>query len=295
MNPALKYWVNNFFLDIKTKTEKYKNISNAELYQLIAETGILYGVPVKTIIYEKNKYSEWNNIELFKVIYLETLTIISINKYKLTDTLHIINKIYKFITSINKQKTQNDNKTIIIENYINNLFEQKDIKLKIINQYNFNFIFIDFYLYFKYTNNYDINKINNLKIQTTKTLLQLINYFINIDNDISKNEKNIYNYYLESAKNYTNTINYNQIKTNNKIDYKFVDNYFLKRLVLDIAIIIFLEDNNIDKQEKEILNNIIQTLKIEKIKLEQSIIFIENFILENSKKIFYLNNKNYHT
>ncbi len=293
MNPASKYWINNFFSDIKNKTGKHKNITDNNLYQIFANTGILYGIPVKSITYDKNKYSEWNNIEMFKVVYIEILSIITINKLETQNISTIIDSIYNFIKKQNNSFNNNsDNKTLIIENYINNLFAQKTTKSKILYHDSHNFIFVDFYLYFKYLDkNEPISDVSKQKNKLVCETLKLIDNFINVDNKIVDYEKNIYNYYIDSAKNYISGFNIDKCEQNKTINYDLFDNIFIKKIIIDIAIIIFLEDNNIDEQEKKILSDLINNFKINNNYLQQSIIFVENFIIENSNKIFFLNKK----
>ena len=291
MNPSSKYWINNFFSDVKNKIEKYKNVSNNDLYQIFAQTGILYGIPVKSITYDKKKYFEWNNIEMLKIIYIETIVLITVNKLKTNDIPAIINNIYNFIKKQKKTTDNNiENKLAVIENYINKLFTQKTIKSKILYHDSYNFIFIDFYLYFKFIDNDFINIDLQKKEIICETLI-LINNFINIDNKIVDYEKNIYNYYIESAKNYIIDFDINKCNKTTTINYNIYDNIFVKKVIIDIAIIIFLEDNNIDDQEKKELTKLIHNFELNDNYLQQSIIFVENFIVENSGKILFLNKK----
>ncbi|RLD47866.1 MAG: hypothetical protein DRI94_13360 [Bacteroidetes bacterium] len=291
MNPASKYWLNNFFSDVKIKIGKYKNISDSRLYLLIAQTGILYDIPVKSIFYNKKKYTEWNNIELFKVIYIEVLTLISVNNLKTDNTSVIINKIYNFINIQNKQNDNIDHKITLIENYINNLFAQKTLKSKLLYNDSYNFTFIDFYLYYNFLKNNNLHNFQYQKEQYIGETLKFIDLFINKNNNVTKLENDIYKHYLDSAKNYIDHFDINKINKINKINYDLFDNNFIKRLIIDIAIIIFLEDSNIDDQEEKVLSDLINKFNVEDKYLQQSIIFVENFILENSGKIFYLNKR----
>lgn len=286
MNPSTKYWLNSFFSETDFTSTDVTKLNEFELYNLISKTGILYGFPVKAIFQEKKDYLSWNKFELAKIIYIETLVAITINQYKIIDKNKIIEKIFNFINSIsNFQNRDFKNKIDLIENYINEIFDKKNFKTKLIDNTINSFAFIDFSLFKKHIKLNDQSINLELKIKKALNVVSYINSATNIEDKV--NEKNIYLFYLKSLNNYLKI----DITKNDTADFNYLcfNDSILKYFILDITIIIFLQDNNINKQEDDYLKFISSKLKLNNNNIQSRLIFIENFIIENSSKISYIN------
>ena len=127
-------------------------------------------------------------------------------------------------------------------------------------------------------------------------ILQIIAAAANADQSIEKEEKKIFNFFVQSAglPPKLEKDAYLLLKaghTIEKLDLPDIDHWIIRKYMLELAILTTYSDKVMDEQEHQFLIRLAEKLGIPREELEQSILAIESFVVSNWSEVHFLQRK----
>ena len=283
------------------------------IYATLQPTGLMYGFPIKFPNFTPPFMQELNQKDKLKAILTESLICSILINYKRENTFNDfelidqnISRIADFYTHfINDENLKKKLKRVkspyrLVEIYID---KQIDVKSSFSNFWNSFFqnslLFLDVIYFFKWLDNEDKLKKDELINQKEKTLFTIIKIIAataGIDKDIHKEERLFFEYFVNSAhlSPEKKQIALNYLEKPEKledIDFQTIDSWVLKKYLLELAILTIWADKDVNDTEIAFLNQLRDRLEMPDAELKKSMILIEAFVLNNWQDVFYLNNK----
>lgn len=288
MNPSANGWIKKL-QQIISNDDSFLNYSKVEFYNVLRDSGFIYGHNIKSINNSIEK-TYLSDEEICKINLFLAFKYIHYNTYSKRD---IIESIIDFYTEIDAHKTS------IFQGLLGGRKSRSQLE-KIINKRvqindniitkNFNYfvinalLFIDILAYNEYlkTKHISSNYIKNLESSIETITLNVL------QSKISKSE------YDESLiKLFISSRRYqNNVQINYKQAISFLHVYFEKQYILDIACMATWGDKIIDKDEQQFLYQLGKDLKLENTNVTQSIETINAFYTANKDNIALLSSKN---
>ena len=312
--PGSKGWVSKYndLLqrgDIIISVDKPTGISNEHFAHIqLSQSGIVFGFPTELLFANLIDDKLWTTEEKLKLLLFEAhLFIYELNGGDATENfdlfIHSLIQFYGQHTAPAISKMMRFFKKESPEEKIESILEKRtEIPGSIINNalwINYlsnSFVYLDVILYnefLKTKRSLQDSHYEELAID----VLKMISFSSFIDGKVSENEKNIFEVFLASA-NIEDTRKKSAqqyLKTGAKLQElssRFTQLWMFKRFLLDISVLTLYSNKEIDYNEKEICTEVSNFLHLSISELDETLVVIEQFVLNHTDKIPYLQNRN---
>ena len=312
--PGSKGWVSKYndLLqrgDIIISVDKPTGISNEHFAHIqLSQSGIVFGFPTELLFANLLDDKLWTTEEKLKLLLFEAhLFIYELNGGDATENfdlfIHSLIQFYGQHTAPAISKMMRFFKKESPEEKIESILEKRtEIPGSIINNalwINYlsnSFVYLDVILYnefLKTKRSLQDSHYEELAID----VLKMISFSSFIDGKVSENEKNIFEVFLASANIEDNRKKSAQqyLKTGAKLQElssRFTQLWMFKRFLLDISVLTLYSNKEIDYNEKEICTEVSNFLHLSISELDETLVVIEQFVLNHTDKIPYLQNRN---
>ncbi len=316
INPGSKGWVTKYFhlvekgvivleLPEQTRPKKMQFI-----HSVFAETGIVYGYPLSFIFYKNVDSTHWTMDEKMRFLLLEChiFTFLMENKNvfskeKFIESLydfysvhngHSIPKLFqKFIKEHTKERRLE--KILVKRTDIS----QRPLHKKVwISAMSNAFSFLDVILFDEYLFQRERKAISNYASYAKNTMISVI-LSANSDGIIQKSEASLFTIFLRSSdlpnkmKKELKDLFINGAKFHD-FDLQYLDNWLLKRFILDVSILVVISNHELEVEETQYLLNLVEFLSIPQSELEESLSYAESFLFITEHEVQnFLNSSSY--
>ncbi len=310
VQPGSKGWINKYFdlvekNIIQLKIERPKDIGIEHfLHVTFGHSGIIFGYPSELLFATNLNSDKWTIEEKLKLLLLESHLFVFLlkndNPINLKEEFikslltfygkhnsYSITKIFTFFLKESKEeKLENilskriDIKMNLLDNrlwisYLSNVFVYLDVIL--------------FYDFLKGNKKGTLSNYNDLALNS----LTAISISAFSDGYIGDRDKAMFKIFLASANlpDEKRDFALKQFKTGasfNDFSASTQKNWLFKRFILDISALTILAHQQTIIEEKEFLLEICEFLEIPKIELEETLVMVGNFVLNNNDKVSFL-------
>ena len=289
-------------------------------YQQIQPTGLLYGHPLKFPFFKSMKKHHWDEKARMKILLMESLlfsafyynpqneTLIGNNGDFLDHFHDVVLKVKSFYEEYCPILLYSDQNAIIkkADLLLPEYLLEKRIsihgnKKSYWNRFFHNsLLFLDV-IYFGAWINSDEKNITRSNLQYEKEqmrfyILKLMAAAANANQVIEDEEKLMFEYFLVSAhlppekEKEAREFLYDGLHIEDIEPIK-TDKWILKKYILELAILTVWSDKSIDEQEKDFLIKLGNKLDFSSTEIEESLLAIEGFVINNWKEVHFLHNK----
>lgn len=312
LQPGSKGWINKFFYlvdknEIDINFIRPKGLKEEHFMHLyLGQSGINFGYPSRLLFSKNIDDSSWTSEEKLKFLLFEAHYFIYLNfekKSKISKSSFIssllefygnhnsysISKIFTFFL-----KEENEEKLEDI------LAKRVDIKVKLldnriwINSLSNVFVYLDVILFHDFLKNKNNQTFSNYN-ELAKNALIAISLAAGSDGNIQDAEKAMFKIFLASANLRDKEKEF--IQTKFKKGSRFEDftsvvstNWMFKQFIIDLSILTIYSKNQSNLEEKKFLNELFDFLKPSTLSLDESIVLVDKFVIENSSKVSFLQN-----
>ncbi len=305
----------------KTIVEKLSPFDKIDeyLYCVTQPTGLMYGFPLNFHTASYPESSKWANKNKMKILLAESFYSSGMYFYKddiitKKDTIDVHAELTKSISRFyidffphfskkqhRKEFEKSKNEIELVEYIIG---KRIDIKQKWSKNFWTSFfqnslLFLDVYYFTEWLNSKKIitnSEFYELHNDIRLTILQIIAAAANANKIIETEERSLYNFFLYSSelapeKEKEASKYLEQGLTVDDIDLHGIDSWLLKKYFLELATLTIWSDKEVDQNEKEFLRKLNTKLGFENKELENSLIAVESFVVENWQEVHYLQDK----
>lgn len=302
--PGSKGWISKYFSLIE-KGEFSIEIQNTQklnplkyLHWTFSHSGIVFGIPTHAIFDHQLSTKKWTNEEKLKVLLFEAHLFTYLLNNEKFDKKEFVRQLLVFYEKHQSSSFQSifsffskNTPEEILENILS---KRVDIKLDIIgnkwwvNSLNNGFAYLDVILFHDFLTSNNTDAIKNYAnfAQNALTVLILAIY---ADGKVDEGEKDMFQLFLASA--HLSDGHRNIIKERFKKGASFDDlptsihrNWLLKKYLMDVALLsVYSSREELVESEKEFIEKLRKFLSIPKDELEESSMFIENYLLANKE------------
>lgn len=318
LNPSSKGWIRkhhsmmmNGDLDWHIRTPK--GFDNEEIiFGTIVSTGLVYGIPLHFIGVKPEQSFKWTKEERLKVLLYESLLLVYETNIgnEQVDLDEFVRSVYSFYEAIGIKRMRSILKLLsreTDEQKVESILQTRSgVEKKINNKLWVNYqtnslIFSDVILYHLYLKHHlSQEELRDKRSSLVIAILKIISSAIHSDGMPDHAEINIYKTYLASAglskeedeyfRDYFN----NRVSIDEILEFPFISSWMEKRYVLETAILIIWSDQLLADEELEFLLHLTNKLDLQQHDLENCLMFIESFVLENYREIpFFTDEKTY--
>ncbi|MDR0800913.1 LETM1-related biofilm-associated protein [Fluviicola sp.] len=311
--PGSKGWIAKYLQlteagELSVELQKPENLTRSEFnHYTLSQTGIIFGYPSKLLFAKDWDISKWTHDEQLTVLLFESLLFTHCNirgraKLKPDEFLDDLNVFYKkhrvqslasvltfFLKESNSERIER-----ILEKRVNipkNLTSTKSW----ISYFNNSFIYLDVILFEDFLKN---KKHQTLDYQKLALLaLGIISISAYSDGLIQDYEKNLFNTFLLSAdldsdEKELAKLRFREGISLNELKSEMADSWNFKRYLLDLSALMMHLNQNSQEAGHEILVSLKEWMNCSERDLDEATYCTDQFLLENSQKVSYLNDSN---
>jgi len=301
LSPGSSGWVSKYFDliekgELRISIRKFEEITDLKHIHLkCSRSGIIFGIPTRAIFGHRLDTKNWTNEEKLKVLLLEALLFVHLKTGGKLDKDEFVAQVGAFY---GKHNAWSITDTILFfrkespEEKIEKLLTKRvDIKRKLldnkwwVNSLNNAFVYLDVILFHEYCTLHEINAIAHYSdfAQNALTAITLGSY---ADGVVSDMERDLFNVFLASAnldddQREIAENKFEQGATLNDFSPSIHSHWLLKRFLLDISAMTVYSNNETGEQEREFLEELRKFFNIPETEIEETKMFIENFIITN--------------
>ena len=309
LSPGSSGWISKYFDfvekgDLWVSIRNYEELSTLKHYHLtFSRCGINFGLPTRAIFGHRLDTGHWTRQEKLKVLLMEAHLFVHLKSGGGLDKDEFIESLLVFYGEHNARthkkllslfiKEKNESKLEKI------LDKRLDIKLNLfenkwwVNSLNNAFVYLDVILYHDFLSNESENAIAKYSsfAQNALTAITLSSY---ADGKITQKERDIFNVFLASANLTDEQRDIAEKKFENGATLDDLDDFIhnhwlLKRFLLDISILTVFSNFEADESEREFIDQLRKHIDIPEKELDETIMFIQNFIITNQAESEFLN------
>lgn len=314
LSPGSKGWINKYFALIESGSIKAKKSCpngvdpHYYLHLLFAKSGIIFGFPSKRIFQSKLDDTKWTQNEKLKVLLFEAHLLIFQQKYG-----SINGKKEEFIQSLLSYYSKHGSKTLLksITFFIKESDDEKlediyssrtDIKLNLfenkwwVSTLNNVFVYLDVILYHNYLHNENTDALDSYS-EYAYNALTAIALAAHSDGTIEEAERSMFEVFLASANlpqayrkkafnHFKNGVSTDDFTPLVRRDWLF------KRFIIDLSMLTIVASHEAVDNEISFLNELGSKLNIPEEELEECMVMVENFVIQNNSKVPFLKNSN---
>ncbi|MBI1837612.1 MAG: hypothetical protein HYR91_10160 [Flavobacteriia bacterium] len=310
LQPGSKGWINKFFYleekkEINTSFTRPKGVNEEHFIHLfLGQSGINFGYPSKLLFATKIETSSWTSEERLKFLLFESHYFVyqyytKKTKQSKEDFIHSMLEFYgkhnsysitKIFTFFLKESNEEKLEDI--------LAKRVDIKVKLldnriwINSLSNVFVYLDVILYHDFLKSKNQQTFSNYN-ELAQNALIAISMAASSDGFIQDSEKAMFKIFLASANLPDKNKNFVQTKfkkgaATSDFTPIVMSNWMFKQFILDLAILTIYSKNQTELKEKTYLTELCDFLEISVQSLNESILLVEKFVVENHEKVSFL-------
>jgi hypothetical protein len=307
--PNASGWISKYF-DLIEKGDLWIHIRNFDeitdlkhIHLKCMRSGLVFGLATSAIFGHRLNTKNWTNEEKLKVLLFEALLFVHLKTGGKVDKDEFLARVCAFYGDHNarslSQKILFFKKVDAEEKVERILSKRVDIRFNLldnkwwVNGLNNAFVYLDVILFYDHCMNFTKDALLDYGdfAHDTLTAITLATY---ADGEISSIERDLFTVFLASAdlpdelrdvaKN-----KFEQGATLNDFSEKMKGRWLVKRFLTDISILTMFSNYDIDKAERLYAEELRVFMDIPEDEMEETIMFIENYILVNRSKSEVLN------
>lgn len=327
MNPGIKGWLKRF-ITFREKTllkapetsyiisQLNSDFNSYEyLYHLIQPTGLMYGYPIRFIDAGHPRSIEWTEKDKIKVLLAEGYLSCGLyfrfdEENDITRSIDlVINDIHSYYHE-NFQLYSKNRKSLfgkrrepisqieyILDQRISIKYDWRNFWTSFFHN---SFLFFDLINFVQWMESMEDSKepaeLGSLKIQRQNLrflILKVMAAAAHADNRVQKEEKELFNYFLQSAhlpahkKRQAESFFLKGIKLED-LSFELVESWAMRKYFLELAILTTWANRQISQQEEEFLRSLAQKLNLSEAERQHSMAAVENFVMEYWDQVHYL-------
>lgn len=312
LQPGSKGWINKFFYlvdknEIDTKFIRPKGLKEEHfMHFFLGQTGINFGYPSQLLFAKQIDDSSWTTEEKLKFLLFEAHYFIYLNSEK-KSKISKVNFIQSLLDFYGNHNSYSITKIFTFflkegdeEKLENILAKRVDIKVKLldnriwINSLSNVFVYLDVILYHDFLKNKNNHTFSNYN-ELAKNALIAIALSASSDGEIQDVEKAMFKIFLASANLRDKEKEFIQNKF--KKGAKFQDftevvssNWMFKQFIIDLSILTIYSKTQTNIEEKKYLNELCNFLDSTSLSLDESIVLVDKFVIENNSNVSFLQN-----
>ena len=318
MNLSEKGWINKYIELLTSSKKRYfyhepKSLGHDRaLYKIIQPTGLMYGHPIRPPLHYDLVHTRWSEHDRMKFILLDSLmnNSLLIKKTQIKNQKDFDNTVEESITAlsnfyresgIKQNKPHTKTRYQSTADYLENVLKQR---ISVHSKWSGNFwagyfqnslLFLDVYFFGQWIKG-DVNEIADYSMQQEDlrlNILQIIATAAHADHEIQKEEKALFNFFLQSA----NLGKEHKQKAREflksdllieDITFNKNDSWILRKYILELAILTVWADRLVAETEKDFVRNLADHLGFSDEELESSLLAIESFVISNWQQVHFL-------
>lgn len=307
--PGSSGWVSKYFDliekgDLWVSIRSFEDISDLKHIHLKASrSGIIFGLPTRAIFGHRLDTKNWTNEEKLKVLLFEALLFVYLKAGGKRDKQEFVAQLGAFY---GKHGAWSITDTILFfkkenpEEKIEKLLSKRvDIKRKLLENkwwvsgLSNAFVYLDVILFYDFCTDHEVNAISNYSdfAQNALTAITLGSY---ADGVISDTQRDLFNVFLASANLPDEQRSIARIKFEKgavleDFSQSVHSHWLLKRFIMDISAMTVFSSIETGEQERVFIETLRKFLRIPEDEMEETMMFIENFIITNRNKSNLLN------
>ena len=302
--PGSSGWVSKYF-DLIDKGELVVSIGTFEdisdlkhIHLKCSRSGIIFGQATRAIFGHRLNTKNWTNEEKLKVLLFEALLFVHLKTGGELNKEEFIGKLGAFYGKHNGKSISD---TILFfrkessdEKIEKLLTKRVDIKRKLLDNkwwvggLNNAFVYLDVILFYDFCTEHEVNAISNYSefAQNALTAITLGTY---ADGVVSEIERDLFSVFLASANLPDDERSIARRKfengaTTEDFNPSIHSHWLLKRFLMDISAMTIFSNLKIDEIEIVFIEEMGKFLGIPEDEMEETMMFIENFIIANRNK-----------
>lgn len=307
--PNSSGWITKYF-DLIDKGELWIHIRQFDeindlkhIHLKCIRSGIVFGLPTRAIFGHKLNTKNWTNEEKLKVLLFEALLFVhlktggKVNKDEFLARLmqfygdHNARSLTQTLLFFKKESTEEKIEKI--------LSKRVDIKFNLldnkwwVNGLNNAFVYLDVILFYNHCMNIEKDALLDYSEFAVQSLTA-ITLATHADGEVSTIERDLFNVFLASANLSEDLreeakVRFENGATINDFSEKIKDRWLLKRFLIDISLLTMFSNFEIGKEEMMYAEKLREFMEIPQDEMDQTMMFIENFIIANRQKSEVLN------
>ncbi len=320
LDPTEAGWLSKY-IEIRATLPFSDHINQIEekeekLYAHLHTSGILYGHPIKLPFELELEMNNWPVKERMKLIFAEAFisTAFILSPDLSEDDIQELEKklgesVVEFYKNYRPELVKN--KLISIKRNLSPLYQAErifDRRIKVKAQWNASFwrgffhnslLFVDLIHYIDWINTATEKRndlLNRQSFEIRWDALKLISIATNVDDEYGKNEKRLFDFFIESAefnKDYRlrakKLVSKDFLLSDLNIDESH--SWLRRKYFLELAILSVWADRRISQKEEVFLSELNSYLGFDEINLDSSIMSVQSFVMNNWERIHFLQEK----
>jgi hypothetical protein len=262
-------------------------------------SGIVFGQPTRAIFGHRLNTKNWTTEEKLKVLLMEALLFVhlktggKVDKHEFTARLlqfyrdHNAKSLSQTILFFKKEDKAEEKVEKILAKRVDIKFNLLDNKWWVNSLHN-TFVYLDVILFYDHCMNFADNALHDYSefAQEALTAITLATY---ADGEISGVERDLFNVFLASA-NLSDElrerakIRFEHGATLDDFSEKIKDRWLVKRYLTDISLLTMFSNYEIGDEEMEYAEKLRKFMGIPEDEMDETMMFIENFIITNRDK-----------
>ncbi len=305
LSPNSTGWISKYF-DLIDKGElwihirKFDEINDRKHIHLkCMRSGIVFGLPTRAIFGHRLNTKNWTTEEKLKVLLMEALLFVHLKTGGKVDKHEFLARLIQFYGDHNAKSLSQTllffKKEDSVEEKIEKILAKRvDIKFNLldnkwwVNSLNNTFVYLDVILFYDHCMNIAENPLHEYSefAQEALTAITLATY---ADGEISGVERDLFNVFLASA-NLSDELRelakdrFERGATLNDFSDKIKDRWLVKRFLTDISLLTMFSNYEIGLEEMEYAEELREFMDIPKDEMDETVMFIESFIIANREK-----------
>ncbi|RMG23386.1 MAG: hypothetical protein D6730_14555 [Bacteroidetes bacterium] len=325
MKPGDKGWLRRYLnyrkrrLHLEQQVQLASAAQNAEefLYRMVQPTGLMYGYPLRAMDEVHPRFREWDEKERTKILFTESCIHCGIYVYNKKNLLasskqlvfeqlvHDLRTFYSRTysryatvpkTLFGRKYNELERLEYILEHRISIRNDWSNFWTSFLQNSLLFFDLIYFMQWLSAEDKPDMQQIRQHRQLTRMTLLKLIAAAAHSDKRVGREELNLYNFFLHSArlppvqKKEARIFMEKGIHITD-IDFSVLDSWILKKYFMELAILMIWADRNVSPVEIAFMRILAKRFELPREELEHSMIAIEGFVVEHWDQVHFLQQK----
>lgn len=309
LNPGSSKWLSKYFELVESKEislsiDKPKNIRQLDfVHSKLFHSGVSFGYPISFLFTPQENTVSWTISEKLKVLLLESLIFIYLQKNKSFSPEQFERSLLDFYAQYQESKSASvfkffvhDSNRSKLEKVLNKrVYVEKSLtNLLWVNYLNNSLVYLDILGYKLFLEKQESTP--QTYVNYVHTVMRLIVAASQSDGTIEPTEKTLFDVFLASSnlntkekQYYTDLLRNNSERINvaDIIKVREAEPLF-HRFLLDVALLLVYSDLHAMEDEVSFLNELCKYLNLSPAHLRQSMVLVESFVLQNNHKISFL-------
>lgn len=328
MNPSNKGWLKKYYskrikqLELDEILEWIEAANSCEeyIYRMVQPTGFMYGHPIRFMDEVHPRFIEWDEKSRIKILMAEAFLhcglYLSLEAGKEPSLSSVVSDLSENLAAFYKKNfsryanaprsvfgkklTPHQKVEYIIEDRIQIRYDWGNFWTSFMHN---SLLFLDLIYFVKWQLRPEENDLQDLighRRESRMTLLRLIAAAAHADGKPTKEESQLYYYFLQSARlpsSYRKEARAYMDKGFHlsNLEFEAIDDWLLKKYFLELAILMIWADRQVSPVEIAFMRILSKRLNLSRQELDHSMIAVEGFVLEHWDQVHFLQQKqSYH-